>query len=697
MLAWVRRATASAVALLCLLPLYRLLSRERNGPAGIDALERAEPVWGLQLWGAVLVVLVGLVGTLLAGRLRKRNEPGEADSAETAGPSAPGSAAITAWLLRPGRRAFALGLATLSTVLAAAVTLVLQRRLLTGADEMAALIHARYLAAGMLGGTLPSPSEAWLVPNTLVTEAGWVSQYPPGHLLTWAGFLLIGLGWAAGPVLLGVAVGLLAASFERLLPPERRPHARVSALLVAVSPFLVILAGSSTSHATAAAAGALALYAAVRALDGRLASALVAGAAVGSMVLARPWTGLVLGPTLTVGVWLDRGGLGMARRAFLPWVIGGIPFALLLFAYDDALFGAPLTLGYQALYGPSHGLGFHTDPWSFDYGIREAVAYTSSDLVQLAELLLETPVSLVLVGAAYLVLAPKLEVGTRVVAAWELLPVFAHALYWFHAPRMLSEAAPAWILLAVLALAHALENSGRAYRTGIWSGVVASAVVAVGVLLPGRIRSQAWPEETLSRIAVADSAAAGALIFVHAAWDERLASMLQASGMRNDSIQPLVRRNDFCMLREYALARLAGGTGPSLPPIDLTQTSAPAERLISLQQPDGSVVWRGEGVEWSEECVREMSADRYGSVALVPLLWQGDLPGLESGGPMFVRDFGPERNQAVRALFPGLEALVWAHPPGGRPALLPYDAAMVGFWGPVPTPPELPVRPGIPD
>jgi len=81
----------------------------------------------------------------------------------------------------------------------------------------------------------------------------------------------------------------------------------------------------------------------------------------------------------------------------------------------------------------------------------------------------------------------------------------------------------------------------------------------------------------------------------------------------------------------------------------------------------------------------------------VPLLWQGDLPGLESGGPMFVRDFGPERNQAVRALFPGLEALVWAHPPGGRPALLPYDAAMVGFWGPVPTPPELPVRPGIPD
>jgi hypothetical protein len=92
-----------------------------------------------------------------------------------------------------------------------------------------------------------------------------------------------------------------------------------------------------------------------------------------------------------------------------------------------------------------------------------------------------------------------------------------------------------------------------------------------------------------------------------------------------------------------------------------------------------------------------MSADRYGSVALAPLLWQGDLPGLERGAPMFVRDYGPERNQAVRALFPGREALAWAHPPGGRPALLPYDDAMAAFWGPLPDAPPLLTRGSVPD
>lgn len=703
MLAWTRRAAAAAVALLCFLPLHRLLSRERNGPAAVDALERAEPLWSMQFWGAVLIVLVGVVGALVVQRLRRDVDDGSATGGAAA-TDAPARRSlgdrIARALLRPTRTAFALGVAALSAALTVAVTLVLQLGLLTGVDEMAAVIQARYLAAGMLGGTLPSPTEAWLVPNTLVTGAGWVSQYPPGHLLAWAAFLLVGVGWAVGPALFAVTAGLLAASFERLLPAERQVQARVAALLVAASPFLVILAGASTSHVTAGAAGALALYTALRAAEGRLAWALASGAAVGMMVLARPWTGLVLGPTLTLGVWLERGGATLARRAVLPWILGGVPFALLLFAYDSTLFGSPLTLGYEALYGPAHGLGFHADPWSFGYGVREAIAYTSSNLIQLGALLLETPVSLVLVGALWLALVPRLPSGTRTLAAWALIPVFAQALYWFHAPRMLSEAAPAWILLAVLAVSHALTRADRVVRAGVWSGMVATGLVAGVALVPSRIRSQAWPEETLSRITVPDSAAAGALVFVHAAWDERLASMLQATGMRNDSIQPIVRRNDLCALRDYAIARLEGVAPASLPPIDLEQAPAPIDGLISLQQPGGSVVWRKADVDWSLECVREMNADRYGSVALVPLLWQGDLPGLERGGPMFVRDFGPERNEAVRALFPSRPSFVWAHPPGGRPALIPYEAAMGAFWGDpssAPPPPVPPGRVGVPD
>ena len=689
-----RRAAALAVALLCVLPLHRLLTPERNGPAGADALARADPLWGLTFWGSVLVALVGLIGSVLAHR-RLVSAAGSAETAAIptgadvsggaagAGRARTATVALVRALSRLAPSVFALGVAGLAAVLAGAVALGLQQRLLTGVDEMAALIHARYLAGGMLAGPPPPSPEAWLIPNMLVTDAGWVSQYPPGHLLAWAAFVLVGLRWAAGPLLFAVMVGLVAASFDRLLPPDRRAHGRVAAVFLAMSPFMLPLAAGSPSHVTAGAAGALALYAALRAADGRVSWALLAGAAVGMMVLSRPWTGLVLGPTLTLGVWLERGGLSLTRRTVVPWIVGGIPFALLLFAFNGMLFGSPLTLGYAALYGPAHGLGFHADPWSFPYGLREAVAFSASDVTQLGAMLLETPVSLVLVAAVYLALASQLASGVSVVAAWALLPVFAHALYWFHAPRMHFEATPAWILFAVLAVADAHERAGPALRAGVRWGVVTTLLVAALALVPTRMRSHAWPAETLTRITIPQGAAAGALVFVHAAWDERMAAMLQASGMRADSIQAIVRRNDTCRLHEYALARLAGVPAASLPAIDGEQTQAPADGLAGLQTPRGSMVWRGEGAPWPEACVRELMADRFGSVALAPLLWQGDLPGLEEGAPMFVRDLGPARNEVVLASFPGRLPQVLAYPAmtGGPPLLAPYDEAMATLWG----------------
>jgi hypothetical protein len=480
-------------------------------------------------------------------------------------------------------------------------------------------------------------------------------------------------------MLFALMVGLLSASFDRLLPDEHRAHGRIAVLLMAVSPFALSLAGAAPSHLTAGAAGALALYAALRAAEESRGWAWLAGAAVGLMVLARPWTGLVLGPVLTLGVWVERGGVALARRSLVPWILGGVPSALLLLFHDEALFGSPVVLGYDALYGPAHGLGLHADPWAYPYGLREALSYSSSDLVQLGAALLETPVSVVLVGAAYLVLARSLPRGGALVAAWALVPVAADALYWFHAPRMLFEASPAWMLLAVLAVAHARARSGPLVRTGIGVATAAALLVAVPFAIT-RVVSQRWSEETLSRIAM-PAEGEGALVFVHASWDERIASMLQASGMRNDSIQPILRRNDTCALHVYAEARLDGARGSALPTIDLAQTPAPPERASAALLEGGTRVWRERGREWPESCAREAAADRFGSLALAPLLWQGDLPGVESGRPLFVRDFGPERNRSVLAVFPDRRPLVFGYGRGGgEPALLPYEDAMALLW-----------------
>jgi hypothetical protein len=130
------------------------------------------------------------------------------------------------------------------------------------------------------------------------------------------------------------------------------------------------------------------------------------------------------------------------------------------------------------------------------------------------------------------------------------------------------------------------------------------------------------------------------------------------------------------------VARLDGARGSALPAIDAEQTPAPAERARATQLAGGTRIWREPGREWPEACVREAVADRFGSLALAPLLWQGDLPGLESGRPMFVRDLGPLANLAVLSVFPDRRPLVLGYDGGSdeRPTLSPYDEAMALLW-----------------
>jgi len=88
------------------------------------------------------------------------------------------------------------------------------------------------------------------------------------------------------------------------------------------------------------------------------------------------------------------------------------------------------------------------------------------------------------------------------------------------------------------------------------------------------------------------------------------------------------------------------------------------------------------GAAWPPACAREVAADRFGAVSLAPLLWQGDLPGLASdGAPLFVRDYGPERNQAVLRAFPDRTPAVFARrAEAAPPTLIPYDEAMALLW-----------------
>ena len=527
-----------------------------------------------------------------------------------------------------------------------------------------------------------------------------MSQYPPLHPLLLAVGYLVSAPWLVGPILLGVTVAFSILLADHLFP-EEPGVGRLGGLLLALSPFLIFIGGGYLSHVPAVAFAAVAFYAMLRARDGGWGWAILTGAGAGAMVTTRPWTGLVVAVLYPAATWLasavrERGWSWFAARA-AGATLGGAPFALGMAWYDRVLFGSPLTLGYSLAYGPAHGLGFHRDPWGNLYGPLEALGYSSANLLTLGVYLLETAVPVLALVGLFLVVARRLPRGTGVLLAWALLPAVANLFYWHHGfhlgPRMLYEAAPAWLLLTALAAleltrdgtAGTMRSRLRPADVALWTLLVSLVTPVFSVSL--RAEAYRWSDDALTRITVPEVPdGSPALVFVHGSWAERISGRLQGAGMRLDSIETALRRNDICSLHRYAAGRVAdngGGAGSApLPELDFELLPGTPANLQFLRLAGGDRVRVDPGEPVTPECGREAQADRFGVISLAPLVWQGDLPGAESGRPMFVRDLGPEENRALLAAFPERAPYVFrAGEAGGPPVLVPYAEGMARLWG----------------
>jgi hypothetical protein len=702
---WARRGLACALLALVLLPWHRLVALRGSGPA-VEQTSRLGDLYFGNVWIATLLTAAAsfVLGFLIPQRafvtLRERVEGA---------------------LLKLGSLPFAAlagGIAAASALWTAAGVMDGKPALL---DAVAQLVQARYLAAGSLAGPPLEDAEFWQFQFMLSGERGWVSQYPPGHTVLLALGLRLGAPWLVGPLLLGVAIALGSMVGERLLA-EERAIARGGALLAASSPVLAFHAATYMNHVLALALTVLAVYASLRALDGSWAWSLPGGAALGWLFATRPYVALVLGAFATVVVWRFSPGLDggsapsrptatarLDRRAWIHRVAGTLagaaPFAAGTLLYNRHFFGAATRFGYEAAEGPGHALGFHIDPWGNPYGPLEALGYTSADLQGLSLDLLQAPVPVVVLVALYLLLAPRLR-GVGVVAAWALLPVAANTFYWHHdlfmGPRLLYEALPAWCLLAAAAavgVLRALPADGRRWglsRAGVASGLMIALVVAVVYAAPRKLLSYAGEGARSGMTMAAPVVERAAIVFVHGGWLDRVAARLAASGMRVDSVRAALAHNSTCRLQLY-LDRLEGSEGnvegnpaargasaealppgPSqLPPLAFQPPARPL--LRELRMPSGSPMMSYQGEELDPGCEREAASDFRGVVGLPPLLWQGDLPGLDGGGALFVRDFGPERNRRLLARYPGREPRVLLIRDGAL-RLTAFDEGMRELW-----------------
>ena len=674
------RAAGLVLAALVIFPIYRLLDVPDAGLFPRGSIAASELAKTLLLLGSFIAIAIGVILSRLLD-----------------------ASALERVFARAGSRLVAIPIARFATALAliaGILTAVFSIAVLGGKpnliDAMVQLVHGRYLAAGQLGGPVDQFLDFWQLSNSLVTPNGWVSQYPPGYALLLATGFRLGVVALVGPFLFAITVLFTALAAGRLLP-EQPVAARLGALMLCLSPFAIGLAGAFMNHVAAAAFFSAAVYFAVRSRDtGGLGSACLAGASVGGVFSVRPLTALVAAAVVAVVWLLDEARQIRSRTAgfflrTLAAVVGIAPLLIAVGLYNQHFFGSPFIFGYSASQGPLVGPGFHRDPTGAYYGPVQALGYTSADLVTLSLYLLETPIPAVLVVALFLLLTKRFTVGARVIAIWALLPVAANALYWHHGmfmgPRMLNEAAPAWVLLTALSALGLLKMIPPQKSWGNYSPRAALSLTfllawAAGLLYLGPSRLLNYGREYMesSRLEAPKSKEAS-LVFVHGAWTGRIAMNLIAHGMRLDSVEAAMRQNPTCDAHSYALwySTPPSQRATSAPPLDFS--FIPHDPPPKLRIAAGDDIRVKPGTQLTPECLREVASDTLGIVDVGPLLWQGDLPGLGGNGAMFVRDMGPDRNAVLIQHYVNRLPMMLLRPHDNEPPQeMPYREGMALLW-----------------
>lgn len=175
-------------------------------------------------------------------------------------------------------------------------------------DEVVYLLHARYLAEGML--TMPAPPAplAFNIDLMQFEATRWYSPVPPGWPFVLAAGVWAGVPWLVNPILGGLNILLAHRVLSEMYD---RSTARLATLFLALSPWFVFMSMNIMTHQATLFFALLAALAVSRMRRRRLQpapfgwsdafAALGGGAAIGAVSLVRPLEGLAT--ALLLGVW----------------------------------------------------------------------------------------------------------------------------------------------------------------------------------------------------------------------------------------------------------------------------------------------------------------------------------------------------------------------------------------------------------
>lgn len=537
-------------------------------------------------------------------------------------------------------------------------------------DELAQQWQAHLLGMGRLfAHTEPHP-EFFSTELTVETDGKWFAQFPIGYPALLAVGQALRLPWLINPLLAGLT-SIAVYRFASRITDE--PLARGTAIIFALCPFALFMAGSAMNHTSALAC----LWVAIAALPAWLdadtpartnGQAVIIGAGIGVAATIRPYDAAIF--ALVIGVFQLHAAWKrptLFRSLLVQGCVGIIPILALL-AVNQATTGHPLSFAYDVLNGPEHRPGFHLSPLGFEHTPKRGLLIISTYLLRLDASLLAWPVPSVLLVVLTMALQRKTTRWDFLMLALLVALLAGYAAYWsesyFLGPRFLFPVIPILVIyIARLPRALAERVRGPVARSAIALAIPLWLIVTWAAPAKPSQYYGVWRLSSTYRThgpvaaaildSVKSSGISNAVVFIPEGWHGRLAARLRALGIRPLLAELIVAQNDACTLQQ------------GLDAVDHA-TTPPAERIndfLALVRKDPPAIpIEGQtnaeqlafvpGRELAASCKGEVEHATSIGVTLSQLLPHEELDadGRLGGRVVYARDFGA-RNELLRDRF----------------------------------------------
>ena len=223
-------------------------------------------------------------------------------------------------------------------------------------DEIGYLFQAKIFELGRLYVPSPCEKDAFDFPH-MINNGRWYSQYPPGYPILLLLGLILGAPWLINPLL---AAGATILIFYLGKEVYGAGIGLLASVLASCSIWLLLMSSTMMSHTSSMFFTVLFLLYLFKSINKpTIANGILMGLGFGMTFLIRPYSALLIS---TPFLFFYMGRLLKGRKVFLKNAAFAALIASVFIAsfllYNQLTNGSPFKMGYIALYGDEHGLGF---------------------------------------------------------------------------------------------------------------------------------------------------------------------------------------------------------------------------------------------------------------------------------------------------------------------------------------------------